>query len=80
LLAALGAGAASAEEVDPMHQFREVPEGSTNGIRKVCVDDQWYLVTYHYSLPTGITPKLKDGKPELCVEPKSTPATPTLKN
>lgn len=73
LLTALGAGSASAEEVDPMQQFREVPESSNYGIRKVCVGDQWYLVAYNGRLPSGITPKLKGGKPELCAEPKPTP-------
>jgi hypothetical protein len=52
-----------------MQQFREVPEGSTYGIRKFCIEDQWYLVTYDEGIPSGITPKLKGGRPELCVEP-----------
>jgi hypothetical protein len=72
LLTALSAGAASADEVDPMQQFREVPEGSTYGIRKVCIEDQWYLVTDDEGIPSGITPKLKGGRPELCVEPTVT--------
>lgn len=76
LLTALGTSLASADELDPARQSYDVPEISYYGIHKVCIGDQWYLTTYDGGVPTGITPKLKGGKPELCVEPKQlTPET-----
>lgn len=77
LLTALGTGSSALAEPDPARQSRDVPvETSVSGIYKNCIGDQWYLVTYDGGAPTGITPKLKGGKPELCVEPKQlTPET-----
>lgn len=74
LLTALRAGSASADELETARQARDAPvETSMGGIYKSCIGDQWYLVTYEGGIPTGITPKLKGGKPELCAEPKLTP-------
>lgn len=35
-------------------------------VSKVCIGDQFYLITHQYGAGSGITPALRDGKPEQC--------------